>query len=190
MTESLKEEIKRLTKETKPWNKILSSDVIFDNVSMYQLLRTYRVSEEFMIHFSGRMGLSEWDAAACKQVLSEGFMRTYKKKLDWMWICIYQNLTESFMREMKEEIRWNYAAENQVMSDKFILEFYDRLNYYCLVKNKKMTISDNTIYMLSLLIDKELFKSTFIEANKITYERLQEVEDVNTIRNRSEILDL
>lgn len=46
-----------------------------------------------------------------------------------------------------------------------------------------MTISDNTIYMLSLPIDKELFKSTFIEANKITYEKLQEVADMNTIRN-------
>ena len=127
------------------------------------------------------------------QKLSEDFIREFRYRVDWMWVCIHQKLSELFMREMKDKVKWNYAAENQKMSDEFILEFYDRINYYCLVKNRHKDmkkLSDFLIYKLYLKINEKVFKEAFVKTKKITREKFDEFEYQNTIHSRFELLDI
>lgn len=165
------------------------------NADMYNILKKFKVSEEFLRHYiqTGLISGYNWLAVAVDQSLSEQFMIDYQDRLDWMNVSISQNLSESFMRKMKHRVLWNYAAENQYMSPDFIIEFCDDINYYCLVKSrhKKMKVlPDTLLYELSIRIDKFVFKETFIKNKKITRARLAEIHHENDWNDRFDILDL
>jgi len=194
MTESLKKEIRKLMFRINPLRLNYSTDRLTLKIGIYDILKKYTVSEEFLRHYIENRyiaGPNWWPVHS--QKLSEQFIRDFRDKLDWLWICIHQNLTESFMREMKDYVRWNTAAEYQKMSSDFILEFVDRLNYYCLVKNKHKDmkkLSELLIYEISLRIDEKIFEDTFIKNKKITSKRLIEIHHENDWETRFEILDL
>jgi hypothetical protein len=194
MTESLKKEIQKLMFRINPLRFNYSVDRLTCKIGMYNILKKYEVSEEFLRHYieNGYISGPNW-WPVYRQKLSEQFMRDFRDRVDWMSISICQDLTESFMREMKDDVLWNYAAENQKMSKDFIIEFHDRINYYCLIKNKHKDmkkLSELLIYELSLVIDKNLFEDTFIKNRKITYEKLSAIQVDNTYENRFELLDL
>ncbi len=193
MTETLKKEIKLLMWKINPLRLNYSVDKLFKKTSMYDILKKYKVSKEFLRHYIDIRYIAgpDWNPVHL-QKLSEQFMRDFKDRLEWMWVCIHQNLTESFMREMKDYVKWSYAAENQKMSPDFILEFSHRLNYYCLIKSRHKdmkVLPENLIYDLSLIIDKNVFNDTFIKNKKITRKRLNELMYINKV-NRFEILDI
>ena len=194
MTESLKKEIRKLMFRINPLRLNYSTDRLTHKIGMYDILKRYTVSEEFLRYYIENRyiaGPNWWPVY--RQKLSEQFMRDFRDRIDWMSICICQNLTESFMREMKDYVKWNYAAENQKMSKDFIIEFHDRINYYCLIKNRHKDmkkLSELLIYELSLVVDENLFKDTFIKNRKITYEKLFAIQIENTYESRFDILDL
>ena len=39
------------------------------------------------------------------QKLSEEFIREFKDKVDWLYICRFQKLSEEFKKEFKKELR-------------------------------------------------------------------------------------
>jgi len=195
MNKALKKEIRILMFKINPFRINYSVDKLFKNIGMFDILKKYKVSEEFLRYYIEKRYIAGpiFDAIY-SQKLSEQFMRDFADRLEWMWICIQQDLSEQFMREMKDRVKWNYAAENQKMSSDFIYEFKDRINYYCLVKNRRKDmkkISEYLIYELSLVINKSTFKDTFIKNKKITEERLLEIDEENPIvKNRFDILDI
>ena len=195
MTEMLKKEIRILMFKINPWRVNYSVDKLFKGISVYDVLKNYKVSEEFLRYYIDKDYLAgpDWWPVPCQQDLSEQFMRDFKDKLDWGWVSRWQNLTESFMREMKDYVKWNNAAECQKMSEDFILENYDRVNYYCLVKNKRKDMKKTTehlMYELSFKINEKIFEETFIKNKKITRKRLNEMREEGVIKSRFDILDI
>lgn len=160
----------------------------------YDVVKKYKVSDEFLRYYAERdmiYGADWWPVHT--QKLTEQFIRDYRSRLDWMWICIHQPMTEEFMYEMEDSIGtcWNYVAENQVMSDQFIIDNAHRLNYYCLVKNRAgVKLSDRVIYELSERIDKSIFQKVFIEKGRVSPAQLIRIRDRNRIDNRFELLDI
>jgi hypothetical protein len=66
----------------------------------------------------------------------EEYIRKHKSKIDWNYICQYEELSEKFIREFKNEVSWNYIFEFQNLSYDFICEFQNKINWstYCQYK--------------------------------------------------------
>ena len=195
MTKTLEKEIRILMFKLYPFRINYSTDRLTYKADMYTILKKFKVSEEFLRYYiqAGAINGYNWIPVEYHQNLSEQFMIDFQDKFDWMNISIAQNLSESFMRRMKNKILWNYSAENQKMSPDFIIEFYGRINYYCLIKNRHKdmkVLPDTLIYELSRLIDKNVFRDTFLKSRKITLERLEEIEKKYMWNDRFDILDL
>jgi hypothetical protein len=195
MTEELKKEVRILMFKLYPLRLNYALERLTHKADMYSIIKKFKVSEEFLRHYiqTGAIHGYNWSPVAYNQDLSEQFMIDFQDNLDWMNISISQNLSESFMRRMKHRIFWNYASESQKMSPDFIIDFHDKINYYCLIKNKRKDMKvfpDTLIYDLSLLIDKRVFRGTFLKEGKITAQRLREIENKYMWHTRFDLLDL
>ena len=162
------------------------------NMKMHDILKNYKVSEDFIKEFMGHIAAYSWGTVSGCQKLSESFIREFQDKLDWMWISIYQKLSESFIIEFKEKIRWSYISENQILSEEFLLKHRDSLNYYCLVKNKNINIQEEFKKIVDR-IKNESFLNIGISNCEIIRKELEKLEKKNKERNkftRFEIMEI
>lgn len=64
----------------------------------------------------------------------------YPEKLDWYYICEFQDLPEWLMRENLNKLNWGQVSWYQDMSKEFIEEFDKMINKTKLANNEKITI--------------------------------------------------
>lgn len=87
------------------------------------------------------------------------------KKIHWVTFSRHQKISEDFIREFKNEVCWSSISIGQKLSESFIRELY----YF---------------------LDNKTFKKYFINENKITYERIRELDKIENINSRFELLDI
>jgi hypothetical protein len=73
------------------------------------------------------------------QKLSENFIREFKDKVSWNWICVYQVLSEDFIEEFKHRIYWNLIYNGQKLSEDFILKNINKFLVEDLITQKNMS---------------------------------------------------
>ncbi len=91
------------------------------------------------------------------------FVEEFIENISWSYVffCNKNKLSEDFIREFKDKIDWSLIGYSQDLSEDFIYDFKDRLHLPYLIKR-----------------------------NVITEHRLKELEYINKIHSRFEILDL
>ncbi len=135
-------------------NRILH---IFNRNSMEELKHTdfqdiswgkYDLSEQFMDKFADKL---DWFGICVLENLSEKFIESHKDKIFRLPLCRYQILSEEFIENNLNLIDWAAISYSQVLSEKFIKKHKDEINFYNLMKNNKIKLSNKFIIKYKLL---------------------------------------
>jgi hypothetical protein len=100
--------------------------------TLYNFVKLYKKDENKAIKYL-KENIKEvdkiyWKAIAWHpKLLSERFMEEFKNKLNWEYLCEYQNMPLSFLIKHKDKINLNLLNENTFIKQDIYKKFLDYL---------------------------------------------------------------
>lgn len=121
-----------LSKQKLPINFIIQYQ---EQIDWTVLTQQYGIlTDEFIRIFKKKL---DWGWVSTKKRLSENFIRKYKDYVDWVGISMSQYLSEDFIREFQDMVSWREITIYQPLSEDFIREFVDKLNWNRVMRRMK-----------------------------------------------------
>ncbi len=89
-----------------------------DHISSWGLLwGSFQIfSDEFMIEFHMTLDEESWNSISHRQKLSPNFIRRFRDKLDWDFLCQCIKFSEESIKEFEDYIYWKKIFEYQTLS--------------------------------------------------------------------------
>jgi hypothetical protein len=102
-------------------------DNYFDRIGKGDLFNNYKIDESILRKHASSFNENTWKSVSKTQKLSEDFIHTFRKKLYWNWISLYQSMSEEFMMDRQHIGLLNFfnLGDNHAM--KVSKEFIDKL---------------------------------------------------------------
>ena len=102
-----------------------------------ELIPKFKVSPNSLINDNS---IAIWTVIPNDFELSEGFMREFQDKLNWITVSRCRKLSDEFIIEFQNKIEFNYYCEyNQYISENIVRKLFHKMEIEYLLLNKKLS---------------------------------------------------